>query len=79
MTSFPIFVDVSIVSRHQDSEQQTVLSLFHVMFCYQLVGVGCNRRYDVGKEWHATVLSVSIKDFTLNKLQPTTGSTARIA
>ena len=33
----------------------------------------------VGKDWHTTLLSVSIKDFTLNKLQPTTGSIARIA
>ena len=36
-------------------------------------------RHDVGKDWHATLLSVSIKDFTLNKLQSTIGSTARIA
>ena len=36
-------------------------------------------RHDVGKDWHATVLVVSINDFTVNKLQPTTGSTARIA
>ena len=33
--------------------------------------------HDVGKDWHAT--AVSIKDFTLNKSQPTTGSIAKIA
>ena len=34
--------------------------------------------HDVGKDRHATLLSVSIKDFTINELQPTTGPTARI-
>ena len=51
-TSFPIFIDVSGVSRHQASAQQTVLSLFHPMFCYQLVRVAVVAifRHDVGKD-----------------------------
>ena len=49
------------------------------MFCYQLVRVATVAilYHDVGKDWHAT--AVSLKDFTLNKSQPTTGSIAKIA
>ena len=60
----------------QASEQQTVFSLLNPVLISQLVGVAIVR-HDVGKD--AILLSVSrYKNFAPHKLQPTTGSTARI-
>ena len=64
-TLLPIFIDVSSISSHQALEQETVLSLYHPVLCPQLISVAIIR-HNAGKDWHAILLSVSIKDFTLN-------------
>ena len=74
--SFTIFTDVSSIRPHNNKQFLVYSIRCSALNLLVLVAIVC---HNVCKDWHATLLSVNIKDFALNKLQLTTGSTARIA